>query len=279
MQTINGENKREKAVKIRCGKGRSIVLLFSDSHHSSWLQEEVLKLLRREDGIPVRSSPFATVLKFQNPETGEKFYFKEFHNRGLRDNFKTIFSFTRSRRAFKAGKLLSDLGFLTPVPIMYGSEKLFWVSQRNFLITKEVPGQRTYQYFESIFPKPLLPEIIIEKRGLIYAAGCEIGRLHKAGISHGDLRVGNIIIDGRGVSAQFFFIDNERTRYHKIIPKKKRIKNLIQLNMVQLPQITMTDRLRFFNAYLSENPALNSERKKLIMEVYFSTMKRFCKKS
>jgi len=46
------------------------------------------------------------------------------------------------------------------------------------------------------------------------------------------------------------------------------------LNMVLLPQITRTDRLRFLEAYLKENPELIPDRKKMIRRIAVITKKR-----
>jgi tRNA A-37 threonylcarbamoyl transferase component Bud32 len=163
---------------------------------------------------------------------------------------------------------------LTPVAVVEGVEKTLFFKGRDFLITQAVPGERTYQYFAVHFRTPLSYETVADKRALIDAAGREIGRLHRAGIFHGDLRVGNIIIDGRSSTARFFFIDNERTQFYREIPEKKRLKNLVQLNMVLLPQITRTDRLRFLRGYLSVNPELVSRRKETVRKVRVLTEKR-----
>jgi len=45
-----------------------------------------------------------------------------------------------------------------------------------------------------------------------------------------------------------------------------------------LPQITSADRLRFFMAYLSENPKLYPAAKDLIRKVHLKTKKRLSKK-
>lgn len=274
MQIIRKNNKTEKKIKIRSDTGKSLVLLLSEMNDLLWLQGKIPDLLNRKDGTPVKSSDFSTVLMVQNPETGEIFYFKEFHDRGMKDKLKKLIGSTRSERAFKAGQTLLEKGFLTPFPVAHGLEKACCLVRRNFLITREVPGERTYQYFQSRFPLPLSAQMYAEKRALIHAAGHEIGRLHRMGICHGDLRVGNIIINGRGSSTQFFFIDNERTQFYRTIPERKRMKNLVQLNMVLLPHITRTDRLRFFNTYVMENPVLLSNKKSLIREILRITRKR-----
>ncbi len=274
MQTGKRENKPERVQRIRWGKDKSLALLFSVGFDPEWFIDRIFKLLKREEGVPLKSSRFATVLQFENRPTGEEFFFKEFHARGLKDKLKKFFCSTRSERAFRGGQLLLDKGFLTPLPVVQGTEKTLFFKGRNFLITRAVPGERTYQYFALHFRTPLSYEMTAEKRALIDAAGREIGRLHRTGIFHGDLRVGNIIIDGRGSTARFFFIDNERTRYYQIIPGEQRLKNLVQLNMVLLPQITRTDRLRFLRGYFVENPFILPQRKELIRSVGSLTEKR-----
>ncbi len=261
-------------IRIKTGTGKSLFLEFLDLEESSWIKEKIFDLIDGREGIGVKSSRFSTVLKFEYPKTGKVFYFKEFHHRSLLDKLKAIFGYTRCRRAFEGGKLLLKHGFHTAIPVVHGTEKTFCIISRNFLVTRGSPGERTYQYFQTRFPMPLTADVLAEKRALIRAAGHEIGRLHHEGIFHGDLRVGNIIINGSGSSARFFFVDNERTRYYKIIPERKRLKNLVQLNMVLLPQITRTDRLRFFNAYLDENRLSIPDKKKLIRGIRYLTEKR-----
>jgi hypothetical protein len=279
MRNIREHNTSYTAATIGTGRNRRFRLLTSGSPDLFWLQEKIPALLDRKDGQPVKSSPFSTVLRFQDPDTGKGYFFKEYLDRGVKDRLRKMFRSTRSRKAFRAGHILLDRGFLTPVPLIQGFEKGCCFVRRNFLITGEVPGERTYQYFQSRFPLPLSAEMLTEKRALISAAGHEIGRMHRMGVFHGDLRVGNIIIDGRGASAQFFFIDNERTQFYQVLPGRKRLKNLVQLNMVLLPHITKADRLRFLNMYLTENPDLLPEKKTLIREILIKTGKRYEKKT
>jgi hypothetical protein len=88
------------------------------------------------------------------------------------------------------------------------------------------------------------------------------------------LRVGNLIIEGYGPASKIYFVDNERTMRYGMLSVDKRLKNLIQLNMVRLPHISSTDRLRFMAAYLQENPELLPRKKELISAVARMTKKR-----
>lgn len=278
MQTTGTNSAAGEMVKMTPGKGASLSILFAEKRDRDWLQEKIPFLLSRKEGIQMKSSQFSNVLRFQHPETGEFFYFKEYLNRGIKDKLMKLLGVARSQRAYRAGRMLLEKGFLTPVPVAHGVEKTCCLVRRNFLITKGVPGERTYQYFQAHFPLPVTAQMVPEKRSLFEAAGHAIGRLHRMGICHGDLRVGNIIISGTGSAAEFFFIDNERTRAYLTIPERERVKNLVQLNMVLLPHITRTDRLRFFNAYVMENPGLLSGKRGLIREIIRMTRKRHVRK-
>jgi tRNA A-37 threonylcarbamoyl transferase component Bud32 len=267
-------NNKLKEIRIRTGNAGTLILFFSVSENLPWIKEKIIALMNGQEGRKVKSSGFAAVMQFENPLTGEAFYYKEFLNRGMKDVLKSIFGLTRGRRAFMAGHLLSHAGFSTPEPLLYGIHKRFFFIRKNFLITNAVPGYITYQYFRQFYIRPLSPELLEEKRELLYSAGHEVGRLHREGFYHGDLRVGNIIINGRGRSAQFYFIDNERTKSCKGLTMRKRLKNLVQLNMTVYLNITKTDRLRFFNAYIEENPSLLRDKKKLMGRIARITRKR-----
>ncbi|MFA4917837.1 MAG: lipopolysaccharide kinase InaA family protein [Thermodesulfovibrionales bacterium] len=264
--------------RIHTSTSGTLLLFFYDPDSILWMEERIPALLTRQDGIPVRSSQFATVMQFENPLTGEAFYYKEFHNRGLKDLLKNLVGLTRSKRAFTAGHQLLKFGFPTPEPVLHGVVRIFFFIRKNFMITRAVSGDRTYEYFKHRYNLPLPPELLEEKRALIYKAGHEIGRLHRAGIFHGDLRVGNLIIEGYGPASKIYFVDNERTMRYGILSADKRLKNLVQLNMVGLPHISNTDRLRFMNAYLKENPELEPTAREMIRKIIGKTKKRLQKK-
>jgi tRNA A-37 threonylcarbamoyl transferase component Bud32 len=268
------KNNSTGEISIRSDKGRLIILMLNESNDISWLKENIFTLLNGVEGVPVKSSHFATVLKFNNYETGEEFYFKEFLDRGFKDKLMKFIGITRGKRAYKAGMMLLRKGFLTPVPVVLGTAKASFLVSRNFLITKAVPGEKAYQYIKKHFPPPLSDKMIVDKRELLVAAGREIGRLHSMGIFHGDLRLGNIIINKQGSSVGFFLLDNERTRYCSPLSERRRMKNLVQLNMSLNLKITKTDRLRFFNAYIEENPTLLPNKKKIISRIARITQER-----
>jgi hypothetical protein len=60
----------------------------------------------------------------------------------------------------------------------------------------------------------------------------------------------------------FFFMDNDRTRrYPAWLPHRLWRRNLVQLNRVVLPGISLQDRMRFLRIYLGGGPWRDRERR------------------
>jgi predicted unusual protein kinase regulating ubiquinone biosynthesis (AarF/ABC1/UbiB family) len=105
--------------------------------------------------------------------------------------------------------------------------------------------------------------------------------MHALGIFHGDLRWGNILVDNSGSKRiRFAFIDNERTKHFSWLPNRYRLKNLVQLNMVQAGlNVSNADRMRFFKSYLAHNQNLIPQREKWIRRILEKTAWRFARKN
>ena len=222
---------------------------------------------------PNHCSPFARVFHFEYK--GECFYYKSFLLRKRLELFKDIFRGSRAERALKGHLLLQEKGFNAPCISMIGVK-----GRCNFLVSRGVKGASAYKFFEDMSVSARLSGNHFQKRSSIDQLGNIIGRLHKLGISHGDLRLGNIFIEtSDSCQPRFFFLDNERTIQYKKLPQRKRLKNLIQLNIYIDPIATNTDRLRFFRSYLKENSELIPMKKKWLIQIINKTGKRVAKRA
>jgi tRNA A-37 threonylcarbamoyl transferase component Bud32 len=101
--------------------------------------------------------------------------------------------------------------------------------------------------------------------------------MHAAGIFHGDLRLGNVLVQKNEGQWRFFFIDNERTKKFYHLPDSLRLKNLVQVNMFR-EGISRTDHLRFFKAYLKENPSIVRKQNKWAKKIVTKTNRRLRRK-
>jgi serine/threonine protein kinase len=210
---------------------------------------------------------------------GVSLFIKFFHPRRFTDRFHVVRK-TRAGRAWEGGILLEERGFGTPELIAQGDVIKKLQIQKSFLITEYVtPSLRVTEYIKTPSETDQFPEYLTRKRKSLTALGSLIGRMHNAGIFHGDLRSGNILMKHPDNAPLFYFIDNERNRYFsKGIPSRLREKNLVQINMIVTPQLTFTDRLRFFEAYIAENPELKPRAKEWIRRIFIKTRRRLREK-
>jgi hypothetical protein len=231
------------------------------------------------DWVRLGSSGNARVWKFRTPAGW--YVLKEYLGKDFFDNAMFFVRGSRARRAWERGRELSIRGFNTPLGLAYGERLSFFSPPRCFLVSEFLPDSPgVYTLLKEEFRRPLSGERVRIKRTLLDGLGRFVGRLHAEGVVHGDLRLDNIIVRRWwSDSPVFILIDNERNRHFSgEIPARLRLKNLVQLNMVLLVQVTFSDRLRFFNAYLKENPRLGSAGKDWVRKVFLKTRKRLHKK-
>lgn len=214
------------------------------------------------DAEKVESSDYAIVFRFDAEIEGEgrAFYYKEFLFRNLRDRFSVLVRPSRAKRALQGSLLLLDHGFDTASPVCAGEERCFGIVSRSLLVTEAVPEVVELSDYLDRELSGHDTAGIVRKRSFFKVYGRVIGRLHREGIFQGDLRERNVLVRN-GDPPKFYLIDNERTHRYGRLPDRKRLKNLVQANMYRSSNITRTDRVRFFYAYLEENPDLLPRRK------------------
>ncbi len=234
--------------------------------------EENLKQYYKAVTIP--SSKFARVLKLavEFNDVEETIYFKQYLYRSFFDFIKHCFRLSRAGRALGAAAMLEKNDFSTPAVVAIGKSD----SKRadKFLITLQVNNTESIRKFISESLAALSKEELRDRRQLICQFGRTVGRMHAAGICHGDFRLGNVLVRKEGGNWQFFFLDNERTRKLWHLPLRLRLKNLVQINMFRAAAISNADRMRFFKSYLKENPKLKTGQNKLAAKIVSKTFAR-----
>jgi len=264
---------------------RSNCTLFINKNFRNDNFEQVLlagekTLQERYQLTPVFSSDTSRVHKFTVRLGGVKrwVYFKQYLCRSAWDFIKHLVRPSRARRAFKATLVLEKNGFEAPAVVVMGEWKSDFFNRRNFLVTLEAENTKQIYQFIPEGQENLTKEQLRAKRELIRAFGRTAGRMHAAGIFHGDLKVVNVLARQEKNGWRFFFIDNERTKKFYILPPWLRLKNLVQLNMHRSPCLANSDRMRFLKAYLQENPLIARKRSKWVKKIITKTNWRLEKK-
>ena len=260
---------------------RSNCTLFINKNFRNDNLEQVLlagekTLQERYQLTPVFSSDTSRVHKFTVRFGGVErgVYFKQYLCRSVWDFIKHLLRPSRARRAFKATLILEKNGFEAPAVVAMGEWKSDFFNRRNFLVTLEAENTKPIYQFIPEGQENLTKEQLRAKRELIRAFGRTAGRMHAAGIFHGDLKLVNVLARQEKNGWRFFFIDNERTKKFYRLPPWLRLKNLVQVNMHRTDGLTASDRMRFFKAYLGENLDIRNKYKSLVRKVAAKTRSR-----
>ncbi len=226
----------------------------------------------------VSSSRFSRVYRCRIGFFGtvHNLYLKQYLHRSTWDMLKHLFRPSRAQRAFKASLMLAENDLLSPEAIAVGELKYGFVPVRTFFITRQLENAASACALLEDFTRRA--DKTRAKRDLIAAFGETVGRMHAAGIFHGDLRPGNVFGEDTSQGWRFFFLDNERTRRFRRLPHRLIVKNLVQIGMLHKQILTPTDRMRFFKSYLARNTRLGADYKKLAAKVFSITQGRMAGK-
>jgi hypothetical protein len=203
-------------------------------------------------------------------------YHKDYLQRSFWDAVKHIVRPSRARRAFHASLMLAAEGFGVPEIVALGETHSGLLAKSCFLVTREVSQAERVVVLLAASPCTQTALSLRARRDLLRTLGGMVGRMHQAGIVHGDLRLGNVLARRERDQWMLFLLDNERTRRWPRLPARLRLKNLVQVNMLT-KGISATDRLRFFLAYIAECPQLRPRHKQWARRIHARTAQRLAK--
>lgn len=207
------------------------------------------------------------------------FFVKRFFTPRFGHLIKESLRSSKAINAWKAGLMLSANGFHTAPVVLAGERRRWGLLVDSVFVAEAMHALTIGDYLSKHFGANRPADAFRGKRTLIRALGREVGRMHAVGIVHGDLLPGNILVDSDGEETRFVYIDNDRTRKLLVrVPMKLIVRNLVQLGRFSLSGITLTDRLRFFKAYMEANPRFKQRERELLAKVVRRTRKRLIKR-
>lgn len=223
----------------------------------------------------VFSSSFTRVYRstanYQGAQRGV--YLKNYLFSGFFDFIKSFFRMSRAKSSFNASLLLRRNSFNAPEPFVLLEKTAGPFRTDSILVTEEIENSvQLYKYFQDLAGKNNF-DSVREKRRIISKLGELVGRLHRCGISHGDLRLGNILLRKNAGEMEFFLIDNERTRKYRKLRLRLQLKNIVQVNMFR-HSITSTDRMRFLRSYARQLNLDKNQIRRLCWKILLKTANR-----
>jgi lipopolysaccharide kinase (Kdo/WaaP) family protein len=188
----------------------------------------------------------------------KRFFLKVFHRTTLSAALKDQLRGSRAVGSWRQGLALAAAGFNAPLAIAVGVESGLRLSRREFIMTAHIAGAPLPAYL-----KCAGASVLTAKRDNIRSLARVIRRFHEIGFVHGDLVATNIFVVQRGkANLEFYFMDNDRTRrYPSWLRQSLWKRNLIQLNRMPLPGISLQDRICFLHAYLNVERLSGAQRR------------------
>ena len=195
---------------------------------------------------------------------GDVLFLKIFHGSSGMRLFKDIFRASKALRSMRQGAALARFNFNVPRAVAAGEQREYRLLRKAFVLTLGLKGEALPVFLRQ---HSLGVESMswLEKRNGLKQLALEVRRLHELGFVHGDLVPTNIFVARTAEKGnRLFLMDNDRTRrYPKWFPQVFWRRNLVQLNRIPLPGITLQDRVRFLSYYLGLKEWGSKERRLL----------------
>jgi serine/threonine protein kinase len=227
------------------------------------LWKDVAELIEKQ---PVSRHPQTVELHSPAADGGETFYLKVFHGASWVHAFKDLFRDSKAVRSMRQALVLANCDFKVPMSVASGEKREYGLLRKAFLLTRRVKGQALPVVLQQQYAIGARRASLSDKRSALRQLAAEIRRLHDLGFVHGDLVPTNIFVAGDpGKAIDIFLMDNDRTRrYPAWLPHSLWRRNLLQLNRMPLPGITLQDRIRFLKHYLGSREWGGKERRLLL---------------
>lgn len=218
-------------------------------HWTGELRNKVMQLVQAQAHS---KHPQTLVFDWSIGDGVKSYYLKVFHGTVGSAALKDLCRESKAFRFWRQGVALAAAGFNVPPTLAAGELRHFRRIQQAFVVTAKIDGDLLPNYLSHLMKIRDGRTRIKEKRaGIVYLARL-IRAFHRRGFVHGDLIATNLLIANPAANNRcVYFMDNDRTgRFSmRILPFLWK-RNLIQLNRMPLPGISLQDRMRFLHAYL-----------------------------
>ena len=227
-----------------------------------WSQDIENKVLKLVAAQPWAKHPQTLALRLPVGGKESELYLKVFHPATGSAALKDALRPSKAFRSWRQGIALTGAGFAVPLTVAAGELRRCRILRRAFIMTEKVDGQPAHLFLRNwVHCGHSKSGLAAKREGLRRVAELVRG-FHQRGFVHGDLVASNIFISDAAGRQMFYFMDNDRThRYPTWAPQSLWKRNLIQLNRMPLPGITLQDRMRFFKSYLGSQSLASGERR------------------
>lgn len=197
-------------------------------------------------------------------------YLKRYNPFSWRYRFGSLFQSSGAIRSLKGAAILSESGIRTARPLAAVDSRSWGILSRSFFLSEEIEnGKAADLYWREELLTMEGKEGLRRRRRFLQAMGQLFGSLHQQEIYHNDLKDANILVrsDSNGSCEHFYLLDLEGVRRYRKLSRRRRIKNLVQLNRTLGKYLRATDKLRLLEGYLGVSFSNRNEKRRWVTQV------------
>lgn len=205
---------------------------------------------------------------FRGVINGQAVYIKHYHSRSLWHRIGRAFGRYDAKHEVAFSRHLTDSGVTTPWALAAQ-----WTGGHQWLVTAAVSPAVAADVWhdQQLLEGPAGRRRI---RQVTVALAQLVGRMHAAGVIHGDLHCGNILIRTDTPKLELVLTDLHRTRRARRISRRARAANLAHLFHDRMDFTTRTERFRFLKHYFHASGAEGTLRGWQLMVEHFAMRHR-----
>lgn len=213
-------------------------------------------------------------------ELGGRFrriYLKRYNVFSWRYRLGSLFVPSGASRSWIGAAILMRAGFHTGQPIAAVECRLWGMLTKSFYLSEEIPRAKTVDAYWREGLAPLKgPEGFLWRRSFLKGLARLFSSLHGEGIYHDDLKDANILVcpGDKRQEESFYLLDLEGIRKYRYLNRRRKIKNLVQLNRTMGRVLSRTEKLCWLKNYLGSVFSDRGEKIKWITRVLKESARR-----
>jgi hypothetical protein len=200
-------------------------------------------------------------------------FIKRYNAYSWRYRVKSLFCSSGAVRSLSGAILLSRAGVLVGRPLAAVESRRWGILRKSFLLTQEVGGKTVDAYWRENLA--LLREDRTRRRRFLTNLADLFRGLHEKSIYHNDLKDANILVKSSARSGESFcLLDLEGVRRCRYLSRRRRVKNLVQLNHTFGKHLRWSEKLHFLKSYLGTSSPKRREIRRWVKNIIAETQRR-----
>lgn len=213
-------------------------------------------------------------------QTIKSVYIKQHNALSCWHRLASLFCASPALRSLSGAAAVLQEGYATARPIAAVEHRRRGVLIRSFYLAEEIAGAKTIaDYWREDLLSLKGIDGHLKRRAVLRTLACLFKSLHEKRIYHNDLKASNILARDRGSTTKemYSLIDLQGLRKCFYLSKRRRIKNLAQINRTLGNHLTTTEKLSFIKAYIGDEISDRRYARHLIRSILKETSRQIMK--